>query len=102
MDKDIAIELRNRLKRSLIRVGLEASAALDGLGLMRDAAGIGAIFTLHHVRPSSPRSFQPNRHLEITPEFLELSITRLKAAGYRFAALGELPELVAAKPAARF
>lgn len=58
---------------------------------MRQARGRGAIFTLHHVRPKQPRAFDPNAHLEITPEFLDTAIIRLKRDGYRFLALDALP-----------
>jgi peptidoglycan/xylan/chitin deacetylase (PgdA/CDA1 family) len=102
MVKGIRSELRNRLKHSLITAGLEISSALDQIGLMRDAGGLGAIFTLHHVRPFTQRLFQPNRHLEISPEFLELAILRLKTEGYSFAALEELPKLFDGKAAPRF
>ena len=64
---------------------------IGGLGLMRQARGRGAIFTLHHVRPKQPRAFDPNAHLEITPEFLDAAITRLKREGYTFIALEGLP-----------
>ena len=33
--------------------------------------GIGAVFMLHHVRPEKPDSFEPNRILKVTPDFLE-------------------------------
>jgi peptidoglycan/xylan/chitin deacetylase (PgdA/CDA1 family) len=102
MDKGIGNELRNRLRHSLITAGLEASSMIDRMGLMRDAGGLGAVFTLHHVRPFTQRPFQPNRHLEISPEFLELAILRLKAEGYCFAALEELPRLLDSKAAQRF
>ena len=37
-------------------------------------AGVGAIFTLHHVGPRRDSQFQPNRHLEVTPEFLRATL----------------------------
>lgn len=55
-------------------------------GLHRLAApftrGAGAILMFHHVRPWAPRAFAPNRLLEITPDFLDAVIGRLKALGY--------------------
>jgi peptidoglycan/xylan/chitin deacetylase (PgdA/CDA1 family) len=59
------------LKAAIIRSGLEslyfsgASAALKPL-----MGGVGAILTLHQVRPPRPERFQPNRILEVTPRFL--------------------------------
>ena len=91
MEQDIRI----RLKRAAISGGLETAAILKSLGLMRDVAGLGAIFTLHHVRPPLPRTFAPNAHLEISPEFLDRVITRLKRDGYDFIALDALPERIA-------
>lgn len=72
------------VKRTIITSGLEAAAAMAVLGLGRQAAGRGAIFTLHHVRPRPATPFQPNDILDVTPEFLETAILALKAAGYRF------------------
>ncbi|MEF0939541.1 polysaccharide deacetylase family protein [Rhizobium sp. BR 362] len=84
-----------RFKRAVISGGLETAAILKNLGLMRDVAGLGAIFTLHHVRPPSPRTFAPNAHLEISPEFLDRAITRLKRDGYDFVSLDALPDRIA-------
>jgi peptidoglycan/xylan/chitin deacetylase (PgdA/CDA1 family) len=59
------------LKGTIIRGGLEslfftgAHVALKPL-----VGGVGAILTMHHVRPPRPDRFQPNRILEITPRFL--------------------------------
>jgi peptidoglycan/xylan/chitin deacetylase (PgdA/CDA1 family) len=51
--------------------------------------GLGAILTLHHVRPSHDGEFQPNRLLEITPDFLESVIVRLRAEGFDIVNLDE-------------
>ncbi len=44
--------------------------------------GAGAILMFHQVRPWVARDFAPNRLLEITPEFLDAVLTRLKALGF--------------------
>lgn len=51
--------------------------------------GRGAVFTLHHVRPPTGASFAPNRVLEITPDFLDRAIGRLRRAGIDLVSLGE-------------
>jgi peptidoglycan/xylan/chitin deacetylase (PgdA/CDA1 family) len=93
-DKAKAIWRRN-LKRWLIGAGLEASALATAAGLAKDARGAGAIFTLHHVRPETPPIVGPNRHLEITPHFLDTAIIQLKALGYEFIPLSEVPARLA-------
>ncbi len=98
MQQGIRSSLRSRLKRAVISGGLETASILGSLGLMRGAGGIGAIFTLHHVRPYVPKPFEPNRHLEITPDFLDLAIRRLKSDGYTFLPLDELPGRIAQGP----
>jgi peptidoglycan/xylan/chitin deacetylase (PgdA/CDA1 family) len=93
-DKAKAIWRRN-LKRWLIGAGLEASALATAAGLAKDARGAGAIFTLHHVRPETQPIVGPNRHLEITPHFLDTAIIQLKALGYEFIPLSEVPASLA-------
>jgi peptidoglycan/xylan/chitin deacetylase (PgdA/CDA1 family) len=83
--------LRQAVKRSAITGGLRVAGLLHAGGMMRAARGRGAIFTLHHVRPKQSRAFDPNAHLEITPDFLDIAITALKRDGYRFIALDALP-----------
>lgn len=69
--------------------------ALDILGFSGAAkalrgrcAGVGALLTLHHVRPSrNADPFSPNRILEISPSFLEAAINELADLGYEFVSL---------------
>ena len=83
------------VKRAVITTGLEVSAVLDSLGLAGKARGRGAIFTLHHVRQPFIRPFHPNDLLELTPDFLDEALGTLKARGYDFIRLEELPERLA-------
>ncbi|MGV8936330.1 MAG: polysaccharide deacetylase family protein [Allorhizobium sp.] len=87
--------LKGRTKRAIIANGLNAAWLLSRAGAMGAARGRGAIFTLHHVRPFQAHAANPNRHLEVTPEFLDTAIRQLKHDGYRFAAVADLPALLA-------
>ena len=60
------------LKKTVIRTGLE-TLYFSGMHhwLRPLLGGVGSILTLHHVRPGRPDGFQPNRLLEVTPDFLE-------------------------------
>lgn len=68
-------------------------ATLDATGANRALAplsrGLGAILTLHHVRPAAHGDFAPNRHLEVEPGFLDMALTRARALGFEFVTLGE-------------
>lgn len=91
--------VRNHVRRAAIAGGLEASHLVARSGLLPAARGRGAIFTLHHVRPRRERVFDPNAHLEITPDFLERAILALRRNGHRFVALEDLPgHLASADP----
>ena len=71
-----------QLRHSVIRAGLEALYFTGAHYLLRPIfAGVGALFMLHHVRPGRDGEFQPNRHLEITPEFLRATLSHLRAQG---------------------
>jgi peptidoglycan/xylan/chitin deacetylase (PgdA/CDA1 family) len=76
------------IKRAIITGGLEAAPLLSPL--FSGARGLGAIFTLHHVRPRPTNTFRPNDILDVTPEFLDAAIRVLKNDGYRFVALDQL------------
>jgi peptidoglycan/xylan/chitin deacetylase (PgdA/CDA1 family) len=52
--------------------------------------GVGAVLTLHNVRPPRRDRFQPNRLLEVTPEFLESVIRRQRRSNVDFVSLGEM------------
>ena len=53
------------------------------------ARGQGLIFTLHHVREILDRPFWPNRILEITPDYLDAVIERVRAHGIDIVSLDE-------------
>jgi peptidoglycan/xylan/chitin deacetylase (PgdA/CDA1 family) len=63
------------------------------------AQGLGAILTLHHVRPAPAQGFAPNGLLEITPDFLDRALTLIRAEGYEIVTLDEaLARLADPKP----
>jgi peptidoglycan/xylan/chitin deacetylase (PgdA/CDA1 family) len=77
--------------KTLIRTGLEALYFTGSHILLRPfLRGVGAILTLHHVRPARSEAFQPNRLLEVTPDFLEEVIVRLKRADIDLITLDEM------------
>ena len=84
-------------KRAVIGSGLELSSILSGLGFFGAARGLGAIFTLHHVRPRRKNDFRPNDLLEVTPEFLETALLTLRNEGYDFIRLEDIPKRLADK-----
>ena len=102
-DMPIRGVMRQGLKHAVITGGLEFAHLAGRAGLMASARGMGAIFTLHHVRPKVQQTFDPNAHLEITPEFLEAAIEHLKEEGYQFVALADMPaRLAIARDGERF
>ena len=69
------------MKKTIIRGGLDTLYFSGMHHWMRPlVGGVGAILTLRHVRPQRSSAFQPNRHLEVTPEFLERLLRRLARA----------------------
>ena len=79
------------LKQTIIRSGLEG-LYFSGAhrALKRFVGGVGAILTLHHVRPSRPDPFQPNRLLEITPAFFARVIRSLRRSRVDLVSLDEM------------
>jgi peptidoglycan/xylan/chitin deacetylase (PgdA/CDA1 family) len=85
------------MNHAMIRATLEAlyfSGAHLALG--RSFGGLGAILTLHHVRPERNGAFQPNRLLEVTPEFLKDVVLWLRNAGIAIVSLDEMHRRIVA------
>jgi peptidoglycan/xylan/chitin deacetylase (PgdA/CDA1 family) len=79
------------LKKTVIRASLETLYFTGMHHWMRPlVGGVGAILTMHHVRPARPEAFQPNRLLEVTPEFLEGLLRRLARARIDVVSLDEM------------
>jgi len=78
-------------RKSLIRAGFEtlyfSGAHVAFAPLLQ---GVGAILTLHHVRPPKVSDFQPNRLLEISPDFFVRVIELLRGIGIDIVSLDEM------------
>ena len=91
-----------RLGKAIIWAGLETLYFTGGHHLAGPfLAGVGLILTFHRVRPSRPDGFQPNRSLEITPAFLEETISRIRASGLDIVSLDEAHRRLAARDFSR-
>jgi peptidoglycan/xylan/chitin deacetylase (PgdA/CDA1 family) len=79
------------LKKTMIRTGLESLYFSGAYQMLRPfVSGVGAILTLHHVRPPRPDRFQPNRLLEVTPRFLEEVVRYLRRCCVDIVSLDEM------------
>jgi peptidoglycan/xylan/chitin deacetylase (PgdA/CDA1 family) len=80
-----------RFRKTFIRAGLDALYFSGAHVWLRPIfAGLGAVFTLHHVRPHRDVEFQPNRHLEVTPEFLRETLAHLRDHEIEIVTLDEM------------
>src|SRR3981189_3499721 len=80
-----------QFRNNVIRAGLGALYFTGAHYLLRPIfSGVGAIFMLHHVRPKRDVEFQPNRHLEVTPEFLRAMLAHLRARGIDIITIDEV------------
>jgi peptidoglycan/xylan/chitin deacetylase (PgdA/CDA1 family) len=79
------------MNKAIIRTGLETLYFSGMHHFMRPlVGGVGSILTMHHVRPRRADAFQPNRLLEITPNFLEGLLKRLARARVDVISLDEM------------
>jgi peptidoglycan/xylan/chitin deacetylase (PgdA/CDA1 family) len=84
------------MNRAIVRTGLEALYFSGSHVWLRPfVGGIGTILTLHHVRPVRRDPFQPNRLLEVTPEFLEYTIRTIRRAGIELVSLDDMHQRLA-------
>jgi peptidoglycan/xylan/chitin deacetylase (PgdA/CDA1 family) len=57
--------------------------------IRRFSSARGVIFTLHRVLPEPPADFSPNAILQVRPDFLEMTIVRLRKLGIDIVDLDE-------------
>jgi peptidoglycan/xylan/chitin deacetylase (PgdA/CDA1 family) len=62
----------------------------------------GAILMMHRVRPAGHDPFQPNAHLQITPEYLDCMLARLAELGIRVVSFEEAQARLASGYSERF
>lgn len=79
------------LKKIVLQTGLEALYFSGAHRLLRPLfGGVGAILTLHHVRPPRRDAFQPNLLLEVSPSFLDGVLKGLRRARIDLVSLDEM------------
>lgn len=92
----------NHLRSHIIRAGLGALYFSGAHHLLRPLfAGAGTVFMLHHVRPKADGGFQPNHHLEITPEFLRTTLAHVRALGIDIVSMDEMVRRMKAREFSR-
>jgi peptidoglycan/xylan/chitin deacetylase (PgdA/CDA1 family) len=80
-----------QFRNNVIRAGLGALYFSGAHYLLRPIfSGVGAIFMLHHVRPRRDGEFQPNRHLEVAPEFLRAMLAYLRSREFDIITMDEV------------
>ena len=90
------------LRSNIIRAGFDALYFSGAHFLLRPIlAGVGVILMLHHVRPARADPFQPNRHLEVTPEFLRTTLAHVRDLGLDIISLEEMHRRMRAREFSR-
>ena len=79
------------MKSAIIRASFDTLYLSGAHVLLRPFfEGVGAIVMLHHVRPPRHDEFQPNRGLEVSPEFLSETLSWLRAQDIDIVSLDEM------------
>jgi peptidoglycan/xylan/chitin deacetylase (PgdA/CDA1 family) len=90
------------VKSTIIRSGFDTLYFSGAHLLLRPFfEGVGAIMMLHHVRPPRPDAFQPNRLLEVSPEFLSQTIAWLRGQDIDIVSLDEMHRRLTVRDFAR-
>lgn len=90
------------LRSNIIRAGFDALYFSGAHRLLRPVlGGVGIILMLHHVRAARPDAFQPNLHLEVTPEFLRATLEHVRALGFDIVDMDELHRRMSERDFAR-
>lgn len=78
------------IKYAIIRSAFDFLALTRTPSLVRRfSQSKGVIFTLHRVLPEKPPAFSPNAILQVTPDFLDYTIKRVRQLGYDVLSLDE-------------
>lgn len=89
-------------KYGVIKAAFEVLSRSGVSGLVRALSqSRGVIFTLHRVLPGPPPAFSPNGILQVTPDFLDAVITRVRALGIDIVSLDEALDRLAAPKSGR-
>jgi peptidoglycan/xylan/chitin deacetylase (PgdA/CDA1 family) len=85
-----------QFRNNVIRAGLGALYLTGAHHLLRPVfSGVGCIFMLHHVRPRRDAEFQPNRHLEVDPDFLRATLAHLRSQAIEIITMDEVHQRLA-------
>lgn len=82
-----------RVGTDVLKMGLSTLRTTRAHRMLGDSwRGLGAVFMLHRVveTPASETDFAPNKILEVTPQFLDAVITRVRDLGYDIVDLDEM------------
>lgn len=94
----------NSLRYSVIKAAFEALTYLRLPRLVRNlSSSRGVIFTLHRVLPEPVADFAPNSILQVTPDFLDAMIVKVRDLGFDTVSMDEaVRRLKSDKPERRF
>lgn len=84
-------------KYAIIRAAFELLALSQAPAVIRKfSRSRGVIFTLHRVLPDKPPAFSPNAILQVTPDFLDYTIKRVRELGFDVVTMDEAIERIEA------